>query len=421
MMVPTECNKEGNTVKRRIMLRPRASIGSTERSNDVVSEDRLPLRHEESGSKSRRGGASSMGCVRRQVVSLRHSWTLLPAISKVSVCIFSSFLIIHIVLGTLDVWFHYYGLGDVKHMPTRNTSAAFAVVINTYRRPRMLQEAVTHYADTCGRTFGVDQVFIVWADPETTPPELSDLFLTEHTESNNRASVDVLKKKKDSLNSRFEPIPQLKSDAIFMVDDDVRVSCPSLALGFQAWTAFPNVMVGYYPRLASPPRTTTRKQGEFVYHGWPTVFFGGTFNFVLTKAAFLHKQYLAIYSDETRHPREILHHVDEHRNCEDVAMSLVIANYTRGASHGSYPIYVEGSVVDKGLFGGISTGSGHMTTRSDCLTALTKIYKDHGWGIPLSFQASLKQQSFVHHYPGFWWQYGPSNFFEWFALSNVFS
>ena len=402
------------------MLRPRASIGSTGRSDNVNLEDRLPLRHETSGSKSRRA-AASMGFV----VSLRHSWTLLPAISKVSVIIFSSFLISHVILGCLDVWFHYYGLGgNVDMSSTRSTATTFAVVINTYRRPRMLQEAVTHYADTCGTTYGVAQVFIVWADPQTTPPEPSDLFLTRHTENNHkRASVEVLIKKRDSLNSRFEPIPQLESDAIFMVDDDVRVSCPSLALGFQAWTAFPNVMVGYYPRLASAPRKETgRKKGEFVYHAWPTVFWRGSFNFVLTKAAFLHKQYLAIYSDDTKHSRDIRNHVDEHKNCEDVAMSLVVANYTRGGSkHGSYPVYVQGSVLDNGLFRGISTGSGHMTTRSECLTALTKIYKDHGWGIPLSYQVSLKQQSFVHHYPGFWFQSRPSNFFEWFALGNLLS
>jgi hypothetical protein len=208
-----------------------------------------------------------------------------------------------------------------------------------------------------------------------------------------------------------------------MVDDDVRVSCPTLATGFQAWTRFPQAMVGYYPRLASSPRSHSNT-GEYIYHGWPTVFLQQSFNFVLTKASFLHKHYLDIYSDKTQHPAEILQYVDKHKNCEDVAMSLLVANYTRAKNGGttpSYPIYVEGSVSDKGLFGGISTGSGHMATRSQCLTDLSRVYEKHGWGIPLSYENSLVEQSWVHHYPGFWWQYRPSNFFEWFALGNVLS
>jgi len=84
------------------------------------------------------------------------------------------------------------------------------------------------------------------------------------------------------------------------------------------------------------------------------------------------------------------------------------------------PIYVEGSVRDKGLFNGISTGTGHTEQRSRCLTDLTSIYQKHGWEAPLQRSYGLKEASWVHHAPGFWWQFRPSNFFEWFALGNVF-
>lgn len=396
------------------MLRSRASPA---RDDDVDLEaQRVPL-NDKSVQKSL--DKRSIGFVRQRVLTLHHTWTLLPFLSKVIASIVFSLLVLHVVLGTLDVVFHYYGLMGEKAVSLNNKSTSFAVVINTYKRPRMLVEAVSHYADTCGQKFGVNQVFIVWAEQGTNPPETSSLFL--HDNNQNRADVHILQVAKDSLNSRFEPIPRLKSDAIFMVDDDVRVSCPTLLTGFQAWTVYPESMVGYYPRLASSPRSGGN-QGEFVYHGWPTVFLQRSFNFVLTKASFLHKQYLDVYSDKTQHPQQILDYVDAHMNCEDVAMSLLVANYTR-SKHGkpSYPIYVEGSVSDKGLFGGISTGSGHMATRSECLTDLSKVYEDHGWGTPLSYENGLVEQSWVHHYPGFWWQYRPSNFFEWFAFGNFFS
>jgi hypothetical protein len=400
-------------VKKDDMLRSRtrASPGRDDVEAQVLLNDKSAQKATE---------RRSLGLLRKQLLSIRHTWALLPMSSKVTASIVFFLLMMHVVLGTLDVWFHYYGV----NLPGRKETTTFAVVINTYKRPQMLREAVSHYADTCGRKFGVDQVFVVWAEQGITPPEVSSLFMSELRKNaahiKNRADVQVLQVAKDSLNSRFEPIEQLQSDSIFMVDDDVRVSCPTLFMGFQAWTAFPEAMVGYYPRLASPPRHSSGKDREYVYHGWPAVLFQSSFNFVLTKASFFHKQYLAIYSDQNEHPQEIFDYVDKHKNCEDVAMSLLVANYTR-AKNGepAYPIYVEGSVSDKGLFGGISTGSGHMATRSECLTDLSKVYENHGWGAPLSYEKSLLDQSWVHHYPGFWWQYRPSNVFEWFALGNT--
>ena len=395
------------------MLRSRTRASPGRSSDDDIEAQILPL-----NDKSTQKSLEKRSFLRQNFLSLRHTWTLLPIASKVIVAILVSLFIIHVVLGTLDVWFHYYGLPSSTAESDTNS---FAVVINTYKRPQMLREAVTHYADTCGRKFGVTQVFIVWAEQAVTPPETTSLFLNENDARNeNRASVQVLRVSKDSLNSRFEPIQDLSSDAIFMVDDDVQVSCPTLYTGFQAWKIFPESMVGYYPRLASSPRNG--EKGEFVYHGWPTVFLQSSFNFVLTKASFLHKQYLDIYSDETKHPRQIKDYVDEHMNCEDVAMSLLVANHTRAKNgKASCPIYVEGSVKDKGLFGGISTGSGHMATRSQCLTDLSGVYESRGWGTPLTHTESLTKHSWVHHYPDFWWQSRPSNFFEWFAFGNILS
>ena len=85
------------------------------------------------------------------------------------------------------------------------------------------------------------------------------------------------------------------------------------------------------------------------------------------------------------------------------------------------PYYVEGKVSDVGLFGGISSGTGHFATRSDCLTQLSDIFRSKGWGSPLEDEFDLVASSWVKHSPGFWWQYGPSNVFEWFGLANIFS
>lgn len=93
---------------------------------------------------------------------------------------------------------------------------------------------------------------------------------------------------------------------------------------------------------------------------------------VLTKAAFLHHEYLAYYTE--RMPPAIRNMVDEKRNCEDIAMQFMISNITKLP-----PIYVKGRLEDLGALNGISTsksvvGAGHMDARSQCLNDLVKIY-----------------------------------------------
>ncbi|MGK3758983.1 MAG: hypothetical protein ACI8RD_011300 [Bacillariaceae sp.] len=352
------------------------------------------------------------------------------------------------------------------------SSSFYAVVINTFRRPEMLNNAVQHYAETCGKKYRVGQVFIVWADQERDAPESGSFFtnidnnlrgnvtsetiLTQQQNLNNRVDVEVLIKAKDSLNSRFEPIPQLKTTSVFMVDDDIRVTCSSLLLAFQAWKKHPNSMVGYYPRLASSPTsiqkiTSTMISGSssgsgsgelssssssrLVYNAWPIVWWRQKFNIILTKASFIHSKYLELYTNDDYFPKEIKDHVDRNKNCEDIAMSMLVANFTKHDRSSSSsllskttttstsiapPIYVEGQVSDLGLFGGISTSNtGHFATRSDCLTQLTEIFHSKGWKSPLDDEFDLTERSWIRHAPGFWWQSNPSNVFEWFTLANI--
>lgn len=357
--------------------------------------------------------------------SLRYQWSLMTLSSKWIVVFLMSLFLIHVVLGTLDGFFQSYGSISTERHEEKTTTDTYAVVINTYRRPQMLRESVLHYVDRCGKQFGISQVFVLWADQETSTPDLQYFFGFDQKVNDNtlrnRPTLQFVKSPKDSLNSRFLPIPDLSSDALFMVDDDLKVSCESLQLGFLAWRSFQDSLVGYYPRLGS---SAARRDGSemdvMTYHNWPEVFFHQRFNLILTKASFLHKKYLELYSSSS-HPSEIKEYVDAQMNCEDIAMGMLVANHTR-SMYGtpSPPIYVEGTVHDAGLFGGISTGSGHMGKRSECLTDLTRIYKLLQWGAPLPDGVSLHKYSWLQHSPGYWWQHRPSNFFEWFAVLHFF-
>ena len=380
--------------------------------------------------KRRRADFIRGNSCRRKLREARLRWTLLSSFYRIALAFLFLVLFVHLFCVVLDLLFHRYK-GEV----VASDEKSFAVAINTFRRPKRLKEAVKHYADTCGKRTGVNQVFIIWADQASTPPETFFDRELRGESQDNRASVRVVQVAKDSLNSRFLPISDLTSSAVFMVDDDVRADCFSLSQAFLAWRSHPDSMVGYYPRLAVPPWGHSQKSTqddfsvspELVYKTWPVVFWRQKMNFILTKACFLHKRFMELYSSN-QHPQEIRNYVDKYFNCEDVAMSVLVANITRAESRTgkpAMPIYVEGSISDQGLFGGISTGgglstgSGHFNQRSQCLTELTRIYQEHGWSAPLAHEFDLKDASWVLHSPGFWWQFRPSNFFEWFALGNV--
>eukprot|EP00553_Chaetoceros_curvisetus_P000873 CAMPEP_0204629566 /NCGR_PEP_ID=MMETSP0717-20131115/18412_1 /ASSEMBLY_ACC=CAM_ASM_000666 /TAXON_ID=230516 /ORGANISM="Chaetoceros curvisetus" /LENGTH=350 /DNA_ID=CAMNT_0051646527 /DNA_START=68 /DNA_END=1117 /DNA_ORIENTATION=+ len=311
---------------------------------------------------------------------------------------------------------------------TATKTSSFAVIINTYRRPDLLKNALVHYAQKCGISTGVSQVFVVWADQSSEPPMVEEILpdmphekvghlrsstsssgdespVSEGTKTSSTGNEDItafptvefVRVKKNSLNSRFLPIKNLETKAIFMVDDDVKVDCPSLQAGFEAWTYHPNAMVGYYPRLAflsskkgiSQPEPQTRR----IYHTWPVVFAQHKFNMILTKASFFHSKYLDMYHDKDRNPQEILEYIDQNKNCEDIAMAFLVARNTKKSVEidmetsrycRDCPVFTSGKVTDSGLLSGISRGSsfspkGHMDARSTCLDAITAIYEKRGW------------------------------------------
>lgn len=140
------------------------------------------------------------------------------------------------VLSFLDHAFCSYGGnakisqrgGKIKQRKADSESGAhFAVVMNTYKRPDMLRQAVQHYGKKCGVEGGIQQVFIVWAEDQD-PPLPQSLFddevyvnirgIQQGRDIDNRSDVHFIRVK-DSLNNRFLPIDNLKGDAVFMVDD----------------------------------------------------------------------------------------------------------------------------------------------------------------------------------------------------------
>ncbi|MBA0781529.1 hypothetical protein Gotri_002450 [Gossypium trilobum] len=232
----------------------------------------------------------------------------------------------------------------------------YSIVINTWKRYDLLKKSISHYT-SCPR---LDSIHIVWSEPDP-PSDSLKRYLNHVMRSNSRKDQQVELvfdiNKEDSLNNRFKEIKDLKTDAVFSIDDDVIFPCTSVEFAFTVWQSASDTMVGYVPRM----HWVDQKKGEnkYKYGGWWSVWWTGTYSMVLSKAAFFHKKYLKLYTDEM--PASLKEYITKNRNCEDIAMSFLVANATDAP-----PIWVKGKIFEIGSTG-ISSLGGHSERRTECV------------------------------------------------------
>ncbi|XP_020517136.1 glycosyltransferase family 64 protein C4 isoform X2 [Amborella trichopoda] len=221
--------------------------------------------------------------------------------------------------------------------------AGYTVLINTWQRNPLLKQAVAHYA-SCS---GTDAVHVVWS--ESDPPSESLIaylkkIVLSKSQSAHKPNFRFDLNEEDYVNNRFKPIADLRTEAIFSVDDDVIVPCSTMEFAFSVWQSASNTMVGFVPRMHW---LDEEKDGStyYKYGGWWSVWWMGTYSMVLSKAAFFHK-----------------------KNCEEIAMSLLVANATRAP-----PIWVQGKIYEIGA-SGISSLLGHNRRRNKCLNDFISLY-----------------------------------------------
>ncbi|WOK92898.1 glycosyltransferase family protein 64 [Canna indica] len=256
-------------------------------------------------------------------------------------------------------WYHYPSLS--YSTPSRD---GYTVLINTWKRNSLLKKAVAHYA-SCPRT---DAIHVVWSEDDPPPENLKTYLrniILSRSKNLDKPFFQFDLNEEDNLNNRFKPIEGIKTDAIFSVDDDVLVPCSTLEFSFSVWQTASDAMVGFVPRMHW---LDEEKNGviRYNYGGWWSVWWTGTYSMVLSKASFFHRKYLDIYTHKM--PSTIRDYVTMERNCEDIAMSLLVANFTRAP-----PIWVKGKIDEIGSFG-ISSLGGHIEKRTKCLNDFISLY-----------------------------------------------
>lgn len=130
----------------------------------------------------------------------------------------------------------------------------YAIVMNTWKRYDLLKQSISHYT-TCD---WLDSIHIVWSEPNPPTDSLKD-FLNHIIQSNSRNGRQVELKfdinTEDSLNNRFKEIKDLKTDAVFSIDDDIIFPCSTVDFAFNVWQSAPDTMVGFVPRAHWVDRT----------------------------------------------------------------------------------------------------------------------------------------------------------------------
>ncbi|XP_027359118.1 glycosyltransferase family 64 protein C4-like [Abrus precatorius] len=298
----------------------------------------------------------------RSLLFLRRAKQFLGAAKFKLFLAFFALSVIVLVTSRLNSW-----MGWNPHHSSSVSSISrggYTVLINTWRQKSLLKQTVAHYA-SC---HSADAIHVVWSESEL-PSEMLKKYLNKIVVSKSQKAhkpnfrFDI--SADDTSNSRFKPVKDIRTDAIFSVDDDVIVPCSTLDFAFSVWQSAPFTMVGFVPRM----HWIDKEQNNVPYYrygGWWSVWWMGTYSMVLSKAAFFHRKYLDLYSQEM--PPSIQDYVSSERACEDIAMSLLVANATGGP-----PIWVKGKIYEIGA-SGFSSMRGHSHQRNKCLNDLISLY-----------------------------------------------
>lgn len=174
----------------------------------------------------------------------------------------------------------------------------------------------------------------------------------------------VIKTAANKLSNRFYPFEEIETEALLTIDDDiVMLTADELEFGYEVWREFPDRIVGFPSRTHIWDNVTNTWKYE---SEWTN-----EISMVLTGAAFHHKFFSYMYT--TMLPPEIKNWVDDHMNCEDIAMNFLVANVTNKP-----PIKVAPrkkfkcpECVNNEM---LSADIGHMVERSQCIDRFAKVF-----------------------------------------------
>ncbi|KAI9364524.1 glycosyl transferase family 64 domain-containing protein [Zopfochytrium polystomum] len=275
-------------------------------------------------------------------------------------------------------------VSETKELLWGEKSGAFdkcTLMIQVYDRTKTILERLKFY-----HTFHLlDSIVVVWNNLNATPPVISTAPWSKKSGSKREPSknqfyipIHFLRQKKNSINNRYIPFPEIKTDCIISMDDDWDMPHDHLAYAIQLFQGdFFNHLIGFQHqgRVHLPGETGGDETKAWKYSTENSK----QVSIVLPSGAVFHRKYLDMYTNHIpAHARE---KVDELMNCEDILFNMMIANATQ-----SGPVVV--GLFAKGLqMGGLWKNPSHFDKRSACMS----YFVEHVFGgkMPLRYTRTL--------------------------------
>uniref|UniRef100_A0A0N5AV68 Exostosin domain-containing protein n=1 Tax=Syphacia muris TaxID=451379 RepID=A0A0N5AV68_9BILA len=215
----------------------------------------------------------------------------------------------------------------------------FTVILLTYRREAVLVAALERLANMPYLNQVLPPSDRVW--PKLHVPVL------------------FIKSEKNSLNNRFIPYSEIKTEAVLSLDDDVDLKQHEIIFAFRVWREQRQKIIGF------PARYHAKYDNQIYYNSNHTC----QHSMILTGAAFLHKWYLYLY---TYHMPEVIRmKVDEYMNCEDIAMNFLVAHVTRQPPIKTTSKWTIRCPMCSEM---LSQDETHFTERHECIRFFSEVY-----------------------------------------------
>lgn len=232
-------------------------------------------------------------------------------------------------------------------------SQGFTAVILTYDRIESLFTLIQKLSVVPS----LQKILVIWNNQKKSPPHPSMFPKISKP-------LKVIQTRANKLSNRFYPYDEIETEAILTIDDDiVMLTADELDFGYEVWREFPDRIVGFPSRTHVWDNTTNRWKYE---SEWTN-----QISMVLTGAAFHHKYWSHMYTNAM--PGNIKDWVDDHMNCEDIAMNFLVANITNKP-----PIKVAPrkkfkcpECTNNEM---LSADLNHMMERSECIDRFSKVY-----------------------------------------------
>uniref|UniRef100_H2ZE25 Exostosin-2 n=1 Tax=Ciona savignyi TaxID=51511 RepID=H2ZE25_CIOSA len=228
----------------------------------------------------------------------------------------------------------------------------FTAVILAYDRVTSLFQLIK----SIDKVPSLRMILVVWNNQKKAFPARNEWPIIEH-------EWKVIQTSSNKLSNRFYPYNEIKTEGVLSIDDDIiMLTTDEIEFAFQVWREFPDRIVGFPSRLHLwTDDNRLRYESE-----WKN-----DISVVLTGAAFYHNYFNYLYSYKM--PGGIKAWVDEHMNCEDIAMNFIVSNHT-----GKAPIKVtprkKFKCTECATGGSLSLDETHMVERSTCMNHFASLY-----------------------------------------------